>query len=132
MIRRHLNRVKGVKGAKPRTSGNGDRTAADEQYLAARNRQIAAKAAIAELDLRERRGELIPKRIALSQLGFLLVAFRQRTLLAPAAITRKLISRGLVEQEKRLAVQESITEDVCALLTELADLPEKATDANFF
>jgi hypothetical protein len=70
--------------------------------------------------------------MALSQAGYLMVVFRQRTLLAPASITRKQVALGLVEQEKRLAVQESIKEDVCALLTELTDLPEKATDPNFF
>ena len=49
-----MNTVRGVKGVKPRVSGNGDRSKADEEYLAARNRQISAKAQLAELELRAR------------------------------------------------------------------------------
>ena len=57
-----MNTVRGVRGAKPRVSRNGDRSKADEAYLAARNRQIVAKAQMAELELRARTREWIPVR----------------------------------------------------------------------
>jgi hypothetical protein len=124
---------------KPRLPGaepNGEPASKEEialsrEYLAARNRQMASKAAVADMELAQRRGELISRQLAFSQLGYLLVAFRQRTLLAPAAITRRLVSLNLVDPEKRLAIQEAIAEDIHMLLTELSDLPMKVTDPNW-
>lgn len=83
------------------------------------------------MELAQRRGELISRKLAFSQLGYLLVAFRQRTLQAPAKIARRLVLMSLVDPAKRLAVQEAIKEDIHMLLTELADLPVKVTDPDW-
>jgi hypothetical protein len=127
----------GVPKSKPRLPGaepNGEPASKDEiaklsrEYLAARNRQMASKAAVAEMELAQRRGELISRKLAFSQLGYLLVAFSQRTLQAPVKIARRLVSLGFVNPTKQLPVSEALTEDIHKLLTELSDLPEKVTD----
>ena len=92
---------------------------------------MASKAAVAEMELAQRRGELISRKLAFSQLGYLLVAFRQRTLLAPAQIARRLVLMGFVDPAKQLSVSEAIKEDIHTLLTELADLPAKVTDPDW-
>lgn len=92
---------------------------------------MASKAAAAEMELAQRRGELISRKLAFSQLGYLLVAFRQRTLLAPAQIARRLVLMGFVDPAKQLSVSEAIKEDIHTLLTELADLPAKVTDPDW-
>ena len=83
------------------------------------------------MELAQRRGELISRKLAFSQLGYLLVAFRQRTLLAPAQIARRLVLMGFVDPAKQLSVSEAIKEDIHTLLTELADLPAKVTDPDW-
>ena len=64
------------------------------------------------MELAQRRGELISRKLAFSQLGYLLVAFRQRTLLAPAQIARRLVLMGFVDPAKQLSVSEAIKEDI--------------------
>ena len=83
------------------------------------------------MELAQRRGELISRKLAFPQLGYLLVAFRQRTLLAPAQIARRLVLMGFVDPAKQLSVSEAIKEDIHTLLTELADLPAKVTDPDW-
>jgi hypothetical protein len=102
-----------------------------EEYLRTRNSQMASKAEISALELARRRGELISKQLAFASLSYLLVCFRQRTLLAPRAIARRLVSLKLVEPENEHAVSEAIRHDIHALLRDLAHLPEKVTNPNW-
>ena len=60
-----------------------------------------------------------------------LVCFRQRTLLAPTAIARRLVNLNLVEPANEHAVSEAIRKDIHALLTDLANLPEKITNESW-
>src|SRR5215207_4070838 len=106
MIRKHMNTVRGVKGAKPRGSGNGDRSKADERYLAARNRQITAKARLAELELRAKLREWIPVRQVETDLSFLLVALRQRILGIHRVWPRQLVGQDLAAMTATLEVLE--------------------------
>ncbi len=111
-----MNTVRGVKGAKPRvSSGNGDRSKADEEYLAARNRQITAKAQMAELELRARRREWIPARQAEADLSLILVALRQRILNIHRAWPRQLVGKDLP------AITEALRSLEESLLNELRD-----------
>jgi hypothetical protein len=111
-----MNTVRGVKGAKPRVSGNGDRSKADEEYLAARNRQISAKAQLAELELRARTKEWIPARQAEADLSLILVALRQRILNIHRAWPRRLMGQDLPAMTETLRSLEE------SLLNELRDI----------
>jgi hypothetical protein len=78
----HGHPALGVKGAKPRLSsrpgpGIGKLS---EEYLGIRNRQMSTKALTAEMQLAERRGELIEKKLVIAQGAFLMIAFRQTML----------------------------------------------------
>ena len=66
------------------------------------------------------------------QTAYLLTVFRQRALLAPAAIARRLASLALVDPAKEHAVLEAVREDIHILLTELSNLPGQVTDPNWF
>jgi hypothetical protein len=55
-----------------------------------RNRQMRAKAFMAETLAKERRGELIKKEIVSVQAGYLLVAMRERLLRLPAMCFQRL------------------------------------------
>ena len=116
MIRKHMNKVRGIKGSKPRVSGNGDRSAADEQYLLSRNRQISAKAQLAELELRARLREWIPVRQVEADLSYILVALRQRVLNIHRAWPRKLMGKDLHSTTEELRLLE------VSLLDELRDV----------
>ena len=83
------------------------------------------------MELARRRGELISKQLAFASLSYLLVCFRQRTLLAPGAIARRLATLKLVEPANEHAISEAIRHDIHALLTDLANLPSKVTNPNW-
>ena len=77
----------GVKHSKPRIPGvgNGQSSKAEMQrlsreYLASRNRQMEAKAFMAETEAQRRRGELLDKRRIAAQIGDVFVALRQAIL----------------------------------------------------
>jgi hypothetical protein len=136
----HRPPTQGIIGAKPRlpkTEANGllaskeELARLSEEYLRTRNMQMASKAAIAEMELHRRRGELIDKKWAFASLSYILVCFRQRVLLAPAAIAQQLVTLGLVDSEKAHATSEAIRKDIHNLLTELANLPDKVTNPNW-
>jgi hypothetical protein len=78
----HGHSTLGAKGAKPRLSHcPGPKIGKlSEEYLGIRNRQMSTKALTAEMQLAERRGELIEKKLVEAQAVYLLVAFRQRIL----------------------------------------------------
>ena len=81
--------TQGVLGSKPRRpkmSGNGQPTNKAEmqrlsrEYLSHRNRQMEAKAFMAETEAQRRRGELLDKRRIAAQIGDVFVALRQAIL----------------------------------------------------
>ena len=84
---------------------------------------MASKAEISALELARRRGELISKQMAFASLSYLLVCFRQRTLLAPTAIARRLVNLNLVEPGTKAF--QAIRKDIHLLLTDLGNLPER-------
>ena len=75
-----------------------------------------------EMEVAERRGELIEREVVLRQAAFLLTAMRSRCLSAPSAWARRLLNvsdpRQMVELLRSLMTN---------LLEELADLPERVT-----
>ena len=125
----------GVAGSKPRAPVSGNGSSGKEEfarlsreYLEIRNRGQAAKAFMAETQASRVRGELIDKKWAFDSLAYLMVVFRQRTLLAHRAIARRLVTLGLIDDANEHAVSMTIAEDIRSLLNELAHLPDKATD----
>jgi hypothetical protein len=135
--------IDGIKGSKPRVPGVKSAERADgkvsraelsrlnREYLESRNRAQAAKAATAEMEIAQRRGQLISRKLVGFQAAYLLTIFRQRTLLAPVSITRKLTALGLIDAGNEHIVSEAIKEDVYALLADLANLPSRCTDPDW-
>jgi hypothetical protein len=74
------------------------------------------------------RGELIEKKTATLQAGYLLAAFKTRVLQEPAGLARRLVQAGLLDEKCRLAVVEMIKDDLSSMLDELAGLPEKIAE----
>ncbi len=101
------------------------------EYLQIRNRTQSAKAYLAETQASRARGELIDKKWAYDSLAYLMVVFRQRSLLAHRSIARRLVVLGLMGEENEHAAAMAIGEDIHSLLNELAHLPEKTTDPNW-
>jgi hypothetical protein len=137
----HRPPTQGVEGSKPRlpnTEANGEPASKEEiqrlsrEYLITRNRQMSAKAFMAETQAAKQRGELIDKKWAFDSLSYLLVCFRQRTLLAPRIIARRLVSLGLADDANEHAISRAIESDIHGLLTELSHLPEKVTNPDWF
>jgi hypothetical protein len=77
--------------------------------------------------LAKERGELIGKRLAYAQLGYLLLVLRQRILALPAACVPRLV--GLTDEQ---AIREMLRGAALAILEEIADLPSKVTDEHWF
>ncbi len=121
----------------PKAESNGEPASKEElarlseEYLRTRNSQMASKAAIAEMELARRRGELISKKAAFASLSYLLVCFRQRTLLAHRTIAGRLARLGLIDDANEHRASEVIGEEIRGLLTELANLPTKVTNPDW-
>ena len=83
----HGHPTLGVKNAKPRLSSRpGPKIGKlSEEYLTVRNARMRTKNLTAEMQLAERRGELIEKKLVEQQAAYLLVALRQATLNIPQA-----------------------------------------------
>ena len=94
------------------------------EYLQNRNAQMRSKNATAEIDLVQRRGELIEKRLVESQAAYIFVAFRQRIL--GQSWTRRFVGLNDLREAKRL-----IDEMARSTLTELAQFPQAITDPNW-
>lgn len=89
------------------------RSKADEQYLAARNRQISAKAQLAELELQARTRELISLRRVEADLSLILVALRQRILNIHRAWPRRLMGKDLHSTTETLrSLEESLLDEL--------------------
>ena len=82
----HRHPTQGVKGSKPRLPTNGKPVSKAEvqrlsrEYLEIRNRQMHAKAFMAETTAAAARGKLIAKDLVAAQAAYLLVAMRQKIL----------------------------------------------------
>jgi hypothetical protein len=124
----------GIKGSKPRlpsAGGNGKPTKAEisklnKEYLESRNRQMRAKAEMAEMQASERRAELIPKREVLLRAGWLLTGLRAQMLSFPHSLPPLLV--GKTEHEMLVILKEK----VYGLLTDLADWPRKFASDDWF
>jgi hypothetical protein len=131
--------IDGVRGAKPRVPdaekaenrpSKAEISRLNREYLVSRNRTQLAKAQAAEVVNAEKPGTFISRKLVGMQSAYLLTIFRQRTLLAPAAIVRRLASLALVDPAKEHAVSAAVREDIHILLTELSNLPGQVTDPN--
>ena len=130
----HRHPTQGVKGAKPRfpdSKTNGKTSEAEVQklsreYLKIRNRQMYAKAFMAETAAAVRRGDLIEKSLVEKQAAYLLVALRQKILNIPATEARKILN--IADPRQARAV---LREMMIGLLGELRDLPSKVTNPHW-
>ena len=123
MLRDHS----GVKDAKPRL-----KTAKEElpelsrEYLEIRNAQMRTKHLTAEMQLAERRGELIEKRLVERQAAYLLVALRQAILNTPQTYCRRILGLEDAAEASRI-----LREMAVSVLNEIKDLPSKAVNPNW-
>jgi hypothetical protein len=122
----HGHPTLGVKNAKPRLSSRpGPQIGKlSEEYLRVRNEQMRLKKLTAEMQLAERRGELIEKRLVEAQAAYLVVAMRQKILTLPQH-ARKFL--GLTDAQASKILREL----VISILNEIAHLPEQVTDPNW-
>jgi hypothetical protein len=65
------------------------------------------------------------------QAAYLLTAFRQRVMVEPSNLARRLVEGRFVEEPRRTEVQEMIKNDLYAMLKDLADLPSQIADPNW-
>ena len=130
----HRHPTQGVKGAKPRfpdTKTNGKPARAEvarlsREYLEIRNRQMRTKALTAEMQLAERRGELIAKSLVEKQAAYLLVALRQKILNLPQTYARRMVGFKDTAQASKMLREMAIS-----VLNEIKDLPSKVVDRNW-
>ena len=130
----HRHPTQGVKGAKPRfpdTKTNGKPTRAEvarlsREYLEIRNRQMRAKAFMAETVAAERRSELIAKSLVETQAAYLLVALRQTILNLPQTYARRMVGLKDAAQAAKMLREMAIS-----VLNEIKDLPSKVVDGNW-
>ena len=87
---------------------------------------MSTKALTAEMQLAERRGELIEKRLVEQQAAYLLVAIRQAALNIPQAYARRILN--IAEPRK---AKEILREAMVGLLNTIKDLPKAVTDPNW-
>jgi hypothetical protein len=138
--------VDGIKGGKPRTPGlkkaesasrdtrkasKAEISKLSKEYLEVRNRQMRAKAFMAETQANERRGELIKKEIVLLQAGYLLVAMRQRLRRLPGMCFQQLSSSNGLKEGDLHRMRGILEAEVHKCLEELADLPNKVSDPHW-
>jgi len=122
MLRDHS----GVKAAKPRLKpAKEELPELSREYLEIRNQQMRTKNLTAEMQLAERRGELIEKSLVERQAAYLLVALRQAILNTPQTYARRIV--GLKDAK---AAKAMLHEMAISLLNDLKDLPSKVTDPN--
>jgi hypothetical protein len=128
MIRKHGNPIRGLKGAKPRLPNNGKAEVSElsRAYLEVRNRQMHAKAFVAETMAAEKRGQLIAKHLVLQQAAYVLVALRQQILNPPRIYARRILGLTDVGQAAKILREMSI-----AVLNEIKNLPRQVTDEHW-
>jgi phage terminase Nu1 subunit (DNA packaging protein) len=123
MLRDHS----GVKAAKPRLKpAKEELPELSREYLLIRNEQMRTKNLMAEMQLAERRGELIEKRLVEAQAVYLIVALRQAVLNVPQTWCRRLTGVNDAAQ-----VSKILREMAVSILNEIKDLPSKVTDPHW-
>jgi hypothetical protein len=137
----HGHPVQGIKGAKAKKHETGKFrlssrpekriTELSEQYIELRNRAQAAKAEAAEMALAEKKGILIPTRLATMHVAYMLTCFRQRVLAEPVTLPGRLVAGGFLEETRQHDAAEMVKADLCAMLEELADLPYRISDPDW-
>jgi hypothetical protein len=95
----------------------------DARYVEAKTRAAEARGKLAALELARRRGEVIERKVAVAQLGDLMVAFRSRMLAMPETLPRQLEGRSIFEMRQLLHTA------VCDALHECAKLPRVLSEA---
>jgi hypothetical protein len=128
--------TQGIAGSKPRIpqSDPADDSKAkkarisnlSEEYLRTRTEHQHVKLLAAQMELAARRGELISKRLAETQLAYLLTCMRRQLLSLPGALAGQLAD--LSDVHKIRMVLEGA---VHAALGELQDLPSKVVDPHW-
>ena len=96
------------------------------EYLEIRNAQMRTKNHTAEMQLAERRGELIEKSLVERQAAYLLVALRQAILNIPQTWCRRLMGINDAAQISRVLREMAIS-----ILGEIKDLPAKVTNPDW-
>jgi hypothetical protein len=116
----------GVKGSVPRfKSAREELPELKREYLLRRNAKLQAQTIIAQTEAQRVSGELISRKRAKLQLGFLLTGLRQRIMSLSYVLPRRLVGRN--EHE----IGRIIDEEARAMLRDLANWPEKMTDPHW-
>jgi hypothetical protein len=126
--------TRGVAGSKPRLlkiEGNGrpsnkaEMQRLSREYLALRNRQMEAKAFLAETEAQLRRGELLDKERIQRQLADIIVALRQSILNFSPRYASRMV--GLPDEH---TARQILAEASREFLVELSELPAKISCPN--
>jgi hypothetical protein len=129
--------IYGIAGLKPRLpKPNGELSKEEAQkldraYRVHRNQALELRNHRESMLLAKARGQLIEKKMVMLQAAYLLTAFRQRVMVEPSNLARRLVEGRFVEEERRTEVQEMIKNDLYAMLKDLADLPSQIADPNW-
>jgi hypothetical protein len=123
----HAPPTQGAKGVKPRfKSAKQELPKLSKAYLELRNRQMGAKAFLAETHAAHARGELISLKLVRLQMSYLLVVMRQRILALPSAYGPRLVG-----MEDAHSAGEVLREAALALLEDLQNMPDRVVDPNW-
>jgi hypothetical protein len=107
----------GVKGAKPRLPrlkpAKEEIPRLSREYLEIRNEQMRRKQQKAAMELAERRGQLIERKLVEFQASYLLIVMRQKMLAEPVTLARRLVQEGYLEEKHQHEGRELIKADLC-------------------
>src|SRR5262245_52937473 len=118
--------IEGVPKSKPRLpkiGGNGEPSNKAEmqrlsrEYLTHRNRQMEAKAFLAETEAQRRRGELLDKRRIAAQIGDVFVALRQEILNFAPRYASQMV--GLRDEREAKQILATASHEFLTALSEL-------------
>jgi hypothetical protein len=127
----------GIAGLKPRLpKPNGklskeETRRLDHDYRIHRNESLALRNHREAMLLAKSRGTLIEKRMVTLQAAYLLTTFRQRVMVEPSSLARRLVDGGFVAEERRTEVQEMVKHDLYGMLRDLASLPSQIADPDW-
>ena len=129
--------ITGLSGIKPRLAkpnGKLSKEAAqqlDREYRIHRNKALQLRNQREGMLLAKSRNLLIEKKLVTLQAAYLLTAFRQRVMVEPSNLARRLVDGRFVEEQRRAEVQEMVQHDLYAMLKDLANLPSQIADPNW-
>ena len=120
-----------VKGSEPRfrPKGKTEETTRQrvselsEAYLEARNSKLQSRAFLAEVQAKEKAGELISRQLVSRQAQYIFICLRQSILNFPTLYARRVVGIADEHQAKQI-----LTTAAHEFLTELASFSEKAID----